>query len=259
MDDLISTLKERYEATTSKIGRDFIYGICFYLDLFSHPEIQAILENQKQLPNDHYHRFLRSYQKLLTKVYEPIQKRPDLAEWKFYGFWMLNEDYKGWKKIYIIPAFPCWKAYFWDRYMYTSRLTVIHTTLLVLLKNKQLLIPPAKPVVKRFLFNADKSILYLNEFEVPINRHGSITDQHRILAFIFKHDNLRQEFFYAEMAEEVFGEPYDSQPRRYWDNCELINEKVANDTKGRYPKLLIATLEKKGLVKINPDCWELFR
>ncbi len=257
MDALITLLKSRYQNTVNKIDMQFLQGICNYLDLFALPEIQAVLAKQKELPDGHYNKFLWSYDFLVRKVYEPMKKYPDLLWWKFMGFHSMPENRKGFYMLVIPPPFS-FKAYFWDLPRHIYRLTDIHNKLIVLLENK-VAFTEVKPVIKRFSFDSEKSILYLNEFEIPINRHGSITDQHRILAFMFKHDNLRQEFFYAEMSEEVFGDEYDKQPRRFWDNCELINEKVANDTKGFCPKLLIATLEKQGLVKINPDCWALFR
>lgn len=45
MNELITDLKECYNVTVPKIGRDFIFDICYYFDLFSR---QGNLGNKKQ-------------------------------------------------------------------------------------------------------------------------------------------------------------------------------------------------------------------
>ncbi|MDR3502465.1 MAG: hypothetical protein P4L79_07765 [Legionella sp.] len=236
-------------------GSKFIVGVCDYFTWLELPEIQEILLKHKNMPEGAELNIWQPYQKTRIEVYEPYKQHPELFEKTFAHFYKFDE----WQDVPIfLFVMPKTIKAMWQMYKYRNRLERIHNRLPILLKNKEQPII-SKPIVKRLEFSETKSILYLNQIEIRINRHGSITDQHRILAFMFKHDNLSKEFFYSEMAEEIYGEPYDNEPRKYWDACELINEKVADDTKGRFPKFLLATLEKSGLVKINPECWALFR
>ncbi len=262
MDALIRELNRRLELATDHLGMEFLPCTCDYMDLLVlHQDTQEVLRKQEQEKDSgNPQNIWKFYRQLYTLIYEPIRiQHVDLEKHYKHFTWLDDEDREAsplyWIFLFVWP--PSAKA-LWHRYKYRRFLDLVHDQMLILLKNKELLTPAAKPI-KRLEFNNEKGVLYLNQYEIPINRKGVITDQHRILSYIFKHTNLRQEFFYAEMAEEVYGEEYDSSPRKYWDNCNSINDKVAEATKGTYPPLLIPTLEKRGLVKINPDCWELFR
>jgi hypothetical protein len=255
MDALVKELNERYGRVQNKTGTDFIIAVCDYLTLLEYPEIQELLLRQKDNPDIRELNIWQPYRKMYTEVFELYNKEPENFKQNFSQFYFLSD----WLDFpYVLYFHRKGIKAMWQKFVYRNRIEDIHKRLPVLLKNIELF-KNTKPVVKRFEFNTDKSILYLNQYEIPINRHGSITDQHRILAFMFKHEDLSQEFFYAEMADDVFGDEYDRNPRPYWTACEEINRKVSEATKGLYPKFLLSTLEKKGLVKINPECLALFR
>lgn len=255
VDSIIRELNKRYKVVNKIVGVDFIIAICDYLKLLELPQIQEIIIQHKNQPAVIELNIWRPYSKMCADVYDPYKQHPEQFEKIFIHFYKFDE----WKDMpFFLFIFPKTIKAMWQMNKYRNRMKIINNRLPVLLSDKQFSIIP-KPVIKRLEFSEAKSTLYLNQYEIKINRHGSITDQHRILAFIFKHANLQQDFFYAEMAEDVYGEAYDFQPRKYWDACESINEKVANDTRGFIPKFLLATLEKQGLVKINPECWALFR
>jgi hypothetical protein len=254
MDALIRELNQRYKAVNAKTGSQFIIAVLDYLTLLERPEIQELLLGQRTAPEIHELNIWIPYQKLCIDVYEPYRKHPELFKKTFSHFYFLED----WQDMPIVIYLrPKGIKAVWQKMKYRNRIEAIHNRLPILLKDKHFL--SAERIVRRLEFNAEKSILYLNQFEIPINRHGSITDQHRIFAFIFKHEDLSQEFFYAEMANDVSGDEYDKNPRPYWTACEAINNKVSVATKGLYPKFLISTLEKNGLVKINPECLALFR
>ncbi|MDR3643322.1 MAG: hypothetical protein P4L74_06900 [Candidatus Doudnabacteria bacterium] len=254
MDTLIPALKERYDTTVSKIGRDFIIGICNYLDLFSHPEIQKILETQKQLPKQHYHNFLGYYQKLIKKVYEPMKTKPENAEWKFYGFWDLYEEDKG-HPFMIAARIFSWKAYFWDRGIYTARLTNLHNRLLILLNNKIIL--PENQSKSKVGFDVANSVLKIGNDVINIDIRKSGTNQHKVLKYIFEHMDKHADFFkYSDIAEFEFNDKgYLFDPdshRRYYTACDKINAKVSKKTQGKIADFLEFHSGDKGFVRINP-------
>jgi hypothetical protein len=182
MDDLIAELNTRYEYATSRGDEHFIYGICNYLDLFSHPEIRAVLEKQKNVPSEHYHHFLSQYQKLVAEVYEPVRNNPSSVPRKFYSFFHQAQSAP---LIFYMVNVLGWKAMLWDRPTYKERLKGVHEHVVLALKNKLLLevpttaIQPSKFLKLRSALNVipttkwqNITLKFSNEYDVEIF-HGS--------------------------------------------------------------------------------------
>ncbi|MFA7702312.1 MAG: hypothetical protein WCX80_02555 [Patescibacteria group bacterium] len=108
-------------------------------------------------------------------------------------------------------------------------------------------------------FNSQKSILYVKGFKIMIARQDKETNAHKILKYIFKDnkDNLKDNFFYSEIAEDVFEDlEYKDDKnswKRYYDSCEKINKKVFEGTKRVVENFLIFNSGKRGCLKINPE------
>jgi hypothetical protein len=259
MHDLTEELTHRRDIAIEKFSWESLFAFCDYIDLLIlSDEMQSILKDEHEKEHDPQSCW-QAYLELYTKVYLPIKTHPEDIKKTFSHFYWLYEYDKNAPVFWIAGQWflpPANKA-FRERNRYRRDLDTVHSRITMLLRNKQLF-PTNKPV-RRFSFDAERSILFINQYEVRINRRGSITDQHRILASMFASGDLHQDFFYAEMAEAVYGEEYDREPRKYWEACNEINKKVAEDTNGMFPKLLLPTLERKGLVKVNPDCWALLR
>ncbi|MFC1730769.1 hypothetical protein ACFL6I_10595 [candidate division KSB1 bacterium] len=107
-------------------------------------------------------------------------------------------------------------------------------------------------------FDEEKSVLSVGGFEIQIARQNKLTNEHKILKYIFEHeDNIRDEFFYADIAEEEFGESLEEYKkskdgwRRYHSACKSINEKVRNATDGKIDQFLIFNSTSFGKVRIN--------
>ncbi|MFA5162997.1 MAG: hypothetical protein WC441_00545 [Patescibacteria group bacterium] len=109
-------------------------------------------------------------------------------------------------------------------------------------------------------FDSQRSILYIKGYKVPIAKQDKETNAHKILKYIFKDnkDNLKDTFFYSEMAEDVFEDlEYKEEAnswRKYYDCCVELNNKIFNGTKKSVENFLIFNSGKKGYLKINPIC-----
>ena len=86
-------------------------------------------------------------------------------------------------------------------------------------------------------FDENKSILFIKGKKVHISKQNKITNAHKILKYIFidNKDNLKDDFFYAEIAEDEFGElDYVNRKnnfRKYMRACEDINNKIMKQNK----------------------------
>lgn len=106
-------------------------------------------------------------------------------------------------------------------------------------------------------FDEDKSILYIRGRKVPINIQDKITNAHKILHHIFitNKNNVGDDFYYAEIAEDEFHElNYRDNPtawERYHSACRYVNNRVEEITKGIIPDFLICNTGKKGHVSVN--------
>jgi hypothetical protein len=106
-------------------------------------------------------------------------------------------------------------------------------------------------------FDENKSILYIKGRKIRINKRDKITNSHKILNHIFitNKDNLKDDFYYAEIAEDEFGElEYGKDSKaweRYHDACKYINKVVKEQTEKQIKKFLIYNTGSKGRVKLN--------
>lgn len=119
-------------------------------------------------------------------------------------------------------------------------------------------VPLASPPTVRLSFNADSSILIVNDVKVKINRRRDDNNQHKLLNHIFK--NPGQEHFYSEIAEVEFGngDEYrargESLWRTYYRACQTINARLSQDANA--PDFLDFNTGRTGRVRINPKYLE---
>lgn len=105
-------------------------------------------------------------------------------------------------------------------------------------------------------FDDKKGVLYVRGAKVEINKQSKITNAHKILRHIFvtNKDNLNDDFYYAEIAEDEFHElDYKSRKnnwRKYSRACEDINKKVREQDK-EIKHFLKFSSGTKGKVKVN--------
>ena len=139
MDDLIRELNRRHKIALTKMGYDFIFAICDYLDLLVlNSSIQQLLQEEQQNlhnPNN----ISKSYKYLHTNVYEPLRNKSETFKEAFSHFqWLTEEDKKTNSLLDLIELHisPAGKA-FRQRKKYIKHLDAIHPRILVLLKNKQ--------------------------------------------------------------------------------------------------------------------------
>jgi hypothetical protein len=106
-------------------------------------------------------------------------------------------------------------------------------------------------------FDEKKGVLYVRGKKVKINKRRNETNNHKILKYIFitNKDDLKDDFFYSEIAEDEFGDrEYKNEKngwRKYHNACTQINKKVKDQAGVK--NFLIHTTGRKGKVKINPD------
>jgi hypothetical protein len=107
-------------------------------------------------------------------------------------------------------------------------------------------------------FDDKKSVLYIKGQGIYINRQDKTTNAHKILKYIFidNKNNLTDEFFYSEIAEDEFEDIEYKQTNRGWEKyriaCRDIQNKVKNQTNNQIKDFLIFNTGRKGRVKINP-------
>jgi len=108
-------------------------------------------------------------------------------------------------------------------------------------------------------FDTKRSVLYIKGLKVCIAKQDKETNAHKILKYIFKDhkDDLRDNFFYSEIAEDVFEDLEYKIDRnswqKYYDTCKKINEKIIIGTKNAVQNFLIFNSGKRGCLKINPE------
>lgn len=106
-------------------------------------------------------------------------------------------------------------------------------------------------------FDADKSILHIKGKKIQINKQDKITNAHKILNHIFirNKEDLKDDFYYAEIAEDEFNElEYKAKKdnwKRYHTACEEVNKKVKEQTNDEIKKFLLFNTGQKGKVKLN--------
>ncbi len=106
-------------------------------------------------------------------------------------------------------------------------------------------------------FDERNSILVVKGKRIQINKLGKITNAHKILhhVFVTHKKNITDDFYYAEIAEDEFGElEYGKRQnswRTYHNACMAINTKVEKQTNGLIADFLHCTTGKTGKVSIN--------
>ena len=107
-------------------------------------------------------------------------------------------------------------------------------------------------------FDEKRSILYIKGEKIQIKRKSADSNDHKILKYIFKDnkDNLHDEFFFSEMAEDAFGdEDYRNDKnswRRYHDACIKLKNKIVDNTKCKISDFFIFSSGQTGSIKISP-------
>lgn len=110
---------------------------------------------------------------------------------------------------------------------------------------------------KKTYFDEQKSILYVKGEKVKINKQNKITNAHKILRHIFitNKDNLDDDFYYAEIAEDEFGEldyaKNKNAGRMYYTACCKLQEKIQDQTKNKIDNFMKFSTGKTGKIKIN--------
>ena len=105
-------------------------------------------------------------------------------------------------------------------------------------------------------FDDKKGVLYVRGVSVEINKQNKITNAHKILRHIFitNKDNLKDDFYHSEIAEDEFHElDYKNRKnnwRKYHRACEDINKKVKEQNK-EVKHFLKFSSGVKGKVKVN--------
>ena len=109
---------------------------------------------------------------------------------------------------------------------------------------------------KKTYFDQKRSILWLRGQKVPIGKQDKIGNAHKLLKYIFidNKDNLEDDFFYSEIAEDEcddFDEYKENRRRwkRYHNICFEVNKKIEDAIKIK--DFLIFNTGRKGKVKLN--------
>jgi hypothetical protein len=106
-------------------------------------------------------------------------------------------------------------------------------------------------------FDEKKSILFIKGQKIYINKQERMTNAHKILKYIFidNKDNLKDNFFYSEIAEDEFGELEYKERKNNWKKynrtCQYINDKIREQTNNTIVEFLKYNTGSKGKVKIN--------
>jgi hypothetical protein len=99
--------------------------------------------------------------------------------------------------------------------------------------------------------------LFVRGEKIAINKQAKTTNAHKVLKYIFvtNKDNLDDDFFYSEIAEDEFEDTeytLDNESwRKYHVACQVVNKKVADHTKGEIKDFLVFNTGIKGKVKLN--------
>lgn len=104
-------------------------------------------------------------------------------------------------------------------------------------------------------FDEEKSILHIKGKKVIISKQDKITNAHKILNHIFvtNKDNLKDDFFYSEIAEEEFGD-FDykldkNNWKKYHNTCLELNRKINDAT--NIENFFKFNTGQKGRIKLN--------
>ncbi len=106
-------------------------------------------------------------------------------------------------------------------------------------------------------FDDKLSVLYVRSKKVLINKQDKITNAHKLLHHIFitNKNNIEDEFFYSEIADDEFGDMDYTKDQEAWKRyhraSEYVNEKICEQTDNEIRDFLVYNTGKQGRVKIN--------
>ncbi len=105
-------------------------------------------------------------------------------------------------------------------------------------------------------FDEKKSILFIKGEKIMINKQAKDSNSHKLLKYIFitNKNNLTDDFFFSEIAENEFSEldyNEDKNWRKYHMACQVINRKTEKNTKDKINDFLIFNTGNKGKVSLN--------
>lgn len=139
----------------------------------------------------------------------------------------------------------------WKNYYYYSellkKLNKVHNHLIIELDKQIELNKDIKP--KEIIFNKETGVLFINEIAIKIKAQKRITNEYRIINYIFSQPNLNDDFFYTEIAEGILDQNY--KLSTYTTACEKIQNKIFKKT-GNNDFLLFNYSKNQGMVRINP-------
>ncbi len=107
-------------------------------------------------------------------------------------------------------------------------------------------------------FEELNSILHIGHWKIKIARQKKLSKAHDILKYIFidNADNLTGDFYYSEIAQDVFGDSEYAKRENAWTPYTTafndIQNKVIKETKGKIINYLDISGGITGRVKINP-------
>ncbi len=101
---------------------------------------------------------------------------------------------------------------------------------------------------KGLRFDVDTGNLFINGAVVPIKGQKRVTNEYRIMRYIFAYGDLHSEFFYTEVAEGILDEEY--KLSSYTTACEKIQNKILKET-GIGDFLIFNYSKKQGKMQIN--------
>lgn len=106
-------------------------------------------------------------------------------------------------------------------------------------------------------FDEKRKELSIKGEKVVVSKHDKITNMEKMLHHIFvtNKNNIGDDFYYAEIAEDEFGElDYKADPdgwQKYRVACRELQYKIKEQTDGKVKDFLVFNTGKQGRVKVN--------
>lgn len=109
-------------------------------------------------------------------------------------------------------------------------------------------------------YDETNKILNIGNYKIQIAKNEGNNNAHELMAYIFidNKDNLKDKFYYSEIAEKRFEDDnYKDKGKKahepYSGACDRINERIKDQTDGKIKEFLIKNYSSKGHVQVNPD------
>ena len=135
-----------------------------------------------------------------------------------------------------------------------STMTSLTTEILDRLNKSSFLSPATKEQNNQISFNSQISTLIFKGEDIKISRKNDLTKDHYILEYLFSQDDLKDEAYYKDIAEEKLCEDYNLETdfNKYYKACQRLQDKIRTSTKNKIDDFLIFNSGKTAHVKINP-------